>query len=175
MLAELNDLEIWGTDIWNAYLESYTKEKVVLRSGLEFSELEGHLLVIVKAIYGLRSSGACWHDWLLDVLSEMRFKPSKANSDIWMREREGYYEYVVVYVDDILIASQNPQEIIDWLKKKTLFKLKSTGPITFHLGCDFFQDDDGTLCLGPKSYINRMTPQYKTMFGQNPRLSTHCH
>ena len=30
LLAELNDLEIWSTDIGNAYLEIYTKEKVVL-------------------------------------------------------------------------------------------------------------------------------------------------
>lgn len=27
-LAELNDLELWGTDVGNSYLESWTKEKV---------------------------------------------------------------------------------------------------------------------------------------------------
>ena len=39
-LAELNDLEVWGTDIGNAYLESYTKEKVVFRAGPEFGDLD---------------------------------------------------------------------------------------------------------------------------------------
>ena len=29
-LAELNDLDIWATDIGNAYLEAYTKEKIIL-------------------------------------------------------------------------------------------------------------------------------------------------
>ena len=58
LLAELNDMELWSTDIGNAYLESYTKEKVGFVAGPEFGELQGHLLVIVKALYGLRSSGA---------------------------------------------------------------------------------------------------------------------
>ena len=48
-----------------------------------------------------------------NALSEMGFKPSKADSDIWMRERDGHYEYVAVYVDDLLIASRDPQVIID--------------------------------------------------------------
>ena len=41
-LAELNDLEIWCTDIGNAYLEAYTKEKVCIIAGPEFGDLEGH-------------------------------------------------------------------------------------------------------------------------------------
>ena len=56
-LAELNDLELWATDIGNAYLESVTKEKVCFVAGPEFGELEGHLFIIYKAQYGLKSSG----------------------------------------------------------------------------------------------------------------------
>ena len=56
-IAELNDLEIWGTDVGNAYLESKTHEKVVFIAGDEFGPLAGHLFQIVKALYGLKSSG----------------------------------------------------------------------------------------------------------------------
>jgi hypothetical protein len=59
-LAELNKLELWVTDIGNAYLESYTKEKVAFIAGPEFGEHEGHTFIIIKALYGLRSSGAPW-------------------------------------------------------------------------------------------------------------------
>jgi Reverse transcriptase (RNA-dependent DNA polymerase) len=45
-LAELNDLELWGTDVGNAYLESYTKEKVVFVAGPEFGAYEGHTMII---------------------------------------------------------------------------------------------------------------------------------
>jgi len=56
-VAELNDLEVWATDIGNAYLESYTQEKVYIVAGPEFGDRQGHTLVIRKALYGLKSSG----------------------------------------------------------------------------------------------------------------------
>ena len=61
-LAELNGLEVWATDIGNAYLEALTSEKVCIIAGPEFGNLEGHVLIIYKALYGLQSSGARWHD-----------------------------------------------------------------------------------------------------------------
>ena len=60
-LAELNKLELWGADIGNAYLEAHTKEKVYIIDGKGFGKLEGHTLVINKALYGLKSSGLRWH------------------------------------------------------------------------------------------------------------------
>ena len=56
-IAELNGCETWTTDIGNAYLESYTQEKVYIIAGEEFGALKGHKLVIVKALHGLKSSG----------------------------------------------------------------------------------------------------------------------
>ena len=169
-LAELNDLELWGTDIGNAYLESYTKEKVAFIAGPEFGDLQGHTMIIVKALYGLRTSGARWHDRLFDALTIMGFRPSRADPDIWMRQKDGHYEYIAVYVDDLLIASKEPSVIIVALEAHpNLFKLKGTGPIKFHLGCDFFRDDTGTLCMGPKTYIERMCAQYESMFGVKPK------
>ena len=42
-------------------------------------------------------------------------------------------------------------------------KLKSTGSISFHLGCDFFRDENGTLCMAPRKYIDRMIDSYKNL------------
>ena len=169
-LAEHNKLELWGTDIGNAYLESYTKEKVCFVAGPEFGALSGHVFVIRKALYGLRSSGARWHDRLFDTLTDMGFTPSKMDPDIWMRPKADHYEYIACYVDDLLIASKTPQAIIDSLQgKPNNFKLKGTGPISFHLGCDFFRDEDGVLCVGPRKYIERMVMQYESMFGTKPK------
>ena len=90
-LSQLNNLEIWGADVGNAYLEAYTDEKLCIMAGPEFKELQGHLLIMVKALYGTRSGGARWHDRLFDILQELKFKPSKADPDVWMRpEPEGH-------------------------------------------------------------------------------------
>ena len=88
---------------------------------------------------GLKSSGKCWHDRLHDVLLTMGFFPSRAEDDIWMQDAGDHYEYIAVYVDNLLIALRNPQAIINQLQAKPhSFKLKGTGPVDFHLGCDYF-------------------------------------
>ena len=61
-------MKLWATDIGNAYLEAYTSEKVCFIAGGEFGELAGHLIIIIKALYGLKSSGLHWHDRLPTVL-----------------------------------------------------------------------------------------------------------
>jgi Reverse transcriptase (RNA-dependent DNA polymerase) len=172
-LAELNSLELWGADVGNAYLEAKTKEKVYIVAGPEFGKLEGHTLLIDKALYGLRSSGLCWHQRFSDVLRDMGFVPSKAEADIWMREGDGVYEYIAVYVDDLLIAARDPKKIVETLQEKHRFKLKGVGPLTYHLGCDYFRDkNDGTLCYGPRKYIAKIVDQYEKMFGSKPKEYT---
>ena len=78
-LAKLNNLEVWGAHIGNAYLESKTKEKLYIVAGPEFEELEGHILVIYKPLYGLRSSGLRWSQKIHDIMLDMGFSPCKAN------------------------------------------------------------------------------------------------
>ena len=49
-LSQLNNLEIWGADVGNAYLEAYTDEKLCIIAGPEFKELQGHFLIMIKAL-----------------------------------------------------------------------------------------------------------------------------
>ena len=55
-LGKLNNLELWGADIGNAYLEAPTEEKLYV-AGPEFEDWEGYILTFSKALYGLKSSG----------------------------------------------------------------------------------------------------------------------
>ena len=57
-------------------MESFTQEKVYIIAGPEFGELEGHTLIIIKALYGLHSSGLRWHERLSKVLRDAEFEPS---------------------------------------------------------------------------------------------------
>ena len=172
-LSQLNNLEIWGADVGNAYLEAYTDEKLCIMAGPEFKELQGHLLIMVKALYGTRSGGARWHDRLFDILQELKFKPSKADPDVWMRPEPGgtCYEYIAVYVDDLAIAAKDPQAFCNELKKKYNLKLKGVGPLEYHLGCTYKKNPDGTLAADPRRYVNKILESYERMFKEKPRKS----
>jgi hypothetical protein len=61
-LSELNGLDLWATDIGNAYLEAKMSELLFIVAGPEFGDLEGHMLMIYKALYRLCFSGLRWHE-----------------------------------------------------------------------------------------------------------------
>ena len=89
----------------------------------------------------------------------------------WLRPYwEDHYECITVYADDLLIVSKDPKSIIDVLTNKHSFKLKGTGPISYHLGYDFGRDDYGTLYFGPKKNVETMVDFYYNMFGTKPKL-----
>jgi hypothetical protein len=100
-ISECNGMELWATNIGNAYLEAYTAEKLFIVAGPEFGELEGHMLLISKALYGLRTSNLRWHEHFSQCLREMGFEPCKAQPDIWMHQVDDLYECIAVNVDDL--------------------------------------------------------------------------
>ena len=79
LLAKLINMEVWGAGIGNAYLEATMKEKLYIVSGPEFEELQGHILVIHNALYGLKSSGLRWSHRLHNIMLQLGFKPCKAD------------------------------------------------------------------------------------------------
>ena len=124
-----------------------------------------------KALYGTRSGQACWHDKLLHILQQMDFKPSRAEPDIWMKlSKDGtHYEYIAIYVDDLAICMQDPQAFCDSLKEQYKLKLKGVGPISYHRGCGYTRDDDGTLAADPRKYVGKILEFYEKMFVENPK------
>ena len=85
-LGKLNNLDIWGADIGNAYLEAFTDEKLYIVAGPEFQELERYILIFLQALYGLKSSGKRWAEVIHGILRDMKVLPSKADPCIWLRK-----------------------------------------------------------------------------------------
>ena len=172
-LSQLNNLEIWGADIGNAYPEAYTDEKLCIIAVPEFKELQGHFLIMVKALYGTHSGVARWHDRLFDILQELSFKPSQVDPDVWTRPEPGgtCYEYISVYVDDLAIAAKDPQAFCNELKKRYDLKLKGAGPLEYHLGYTYKKDPDGTLTADPRRCVSKILPSYERMFKEKPGKS----
>ena len=76
---------------------------------------------------------------------EESFKPIKINPDLWLRLAGNCYEYICVYINDLLVIMKEPQKFFNNLKTKYKYKLKGVGDPQYHVGGDFGQDSDGTL------------------------------
>ena len=72
-----------------------------------------------------------------------------------------------------MFAMDQPKEFEKLLREKYNFKLKGTGEIDYHIGMDFFRDEDGTLCIKPAKYIAKMMDTYTRLFGAPPSTRVH--
>jgi len=129
MYAALNGLDILGCDVSNAYLNAPCREKIWIQAGAEFGDNQGRVMIIRRALYGLRSSGAAWRRMMTECMKDMGYENTLANQDVWQRAAtmdDGfeYYELVLIYVDDILCISHKPQETMT--KLAGLYDLKDT-------------------------------------------------
>ena len=134
-IAALNGLEVLAADVENAYLTAPCREKVWLRGGPEFGHREGKILVIKKALYGLKSFRA----FLAEKLDNIGFKSSIADPDVWLRAPtkptgEKYYEYMLIYVDDILSISHEARRPMNEIQASLKFKKNKVEEPEFYLG-----------------------------------------
>ena len=158
LIAILQGLQVVAGDISSAYLQSFTVEKIYTVLGEEFGPMAGQKVIVIRALYGLKLSGAMWHQKLADSLYAMGFKPSKAHYDLWMRKMEDHYEYVAVLVDDLLIFSKNPSGILHPLRDIYGYELKGVGQPEYYCGADLrWNENDKCWEWMSRTYINNVT------------------
>jgi hypothetical protein len=114
-------------DIGNAYLNAPCREKIWFVAGPEFGSHQGQVIKIVRVLYGLKSSGASWRKTLQrTICEELGFEMTTADPDVYRRhavKKDGseYWELLLVYVDDILVISGDPQNILNHLQQHYKF------------------------------------------------------
>ena len=85
-------------------------------------------MIVVRALYGLKSSGAAFRALLAETLYDIVYLPTKEDPDFWIGlavKANGfeYYEFLICYVDDVSSISHYPQKTMDGIKNT--FKLKN--------------------------------------------------
>jgi hypothetical protein len=154
VIAALNNYKVIAADVSSAYIQANTIEKVYVVAGPEFGPLQGKKLIVTKALYGLKTSGAQWHQKFADNLRDMGFRPCQADYDFWIRSRGDSYDYIAVMVDDLLIFSKDPDSIINPLKKIYNYELKGVGEPDYYSGADMSYNPKGKFWeMSAKTYI----------------------
>ena len=110
-------------------------------AGAEFGSRQGMVVKVMRALYGLKSSGASWRAMFNSSLIDMGFQSTIADPDVYRRVNAKpcgfkYYEYLLVYVDDVLIVSHSPKIHLEKIKESYELNPSSVGPPTRYLGAD---------------------------------------
>jgi hypothetical protein len=71
-------MDAFAADISNTYLHAPCREKIWTIAGPEFGSYSGSGMVIVRALYGLKSSGASWRAMLAQGLTDLVYSSMRA-------------------------------------------------------------------------------------------------
>ena len=139
--AALNDPHGFAADIRNAYLQAPSSQKDYIICSPEFGvENIRQTALIHHALYGGKAAGRDFRNHLRSCMEFLNFKSCLADPDVWMRpaiksDGNTYYEYILLYVDDTLMVSENAEGILrNELRRYFHLKEESIGPPTVYLG-----------------------------------------
>lgn len=123
---------------------------------------ENPVCKIRKALYGLRQSGLKWYEKLTFELRQLNLEPSKQDPCLFIKREGENLVLVTVYVDDLLIASNNKS----WITKikKSLaksFEMKDLGPVNVCLGIEFQQNlAERKIFLNQREYAKTLLERF---------------
>ncbi|KAH9763605.1 hypothetical protein KPL70_001228 [Citrus sinensis] len=174
-MVALFDLELEQMDVKTAYLHGNLEEKILMSQpeGFEEKKHEGYVCLLQKSLYGLKQSPRQWY---------RRFDQFMISNGYYRRNYDScvYHEiiisggavYLLLYVDNILIAGKNLSDI---KKLKNLlkgeFEMKDLGSAKRILGIDIVRDRAvGTLFLSQSRYISKVLERFQ-MIHSKPVLT----
>ena len=127
--------------------------------------MKGSVVIIVRALYGLRTSSERWPVHLADTFRGFNFKPTRYDNNVWIRQSEdgNSYDYICIHVDNFMAVGKRAQRIMDEIK--SVYTVKAEGPPDYYLGNDDKQDKKGRLCVVSKKYIKEVLTRIESIFG----------
>ena len=143
-------------DVQNAFLHGVLEEEVFMRQppGYENKNSPHFVCKLDKALYGLKQAPRAWYSRLNTQLQQLGFTPSKADTSLFFYQKGNVIIYVLVYVDDIIVASSSSDATTCFLKDlKMEFALKDLGDLHYFLGIEVKQIKDGIL-LSQEKYAH---------------------
>jgi hypothetical protein len=165
-------LQVHQLDFTSAYLNGEIEEEVFMEIPSEFYDIlnekesrkfRGNKVCLIrKALYGLKQSGRQWYKKLDEKLKQQKLKPLNSDPCVYINKEDGNIVIVVIYVDDLMVASDNPrklQRLKSELSKS--FEMKDLGPLSFCLGIEFTQDvEKQTITMSQSKYIKETLSRF---------------
>ena len=115
-----------------------------------------------KSLYGLRQASRTWHKKLHEQLVAMGFKESDADPSLYVRDVDGDVVHVLVYVDDLLIASYGVAKVLE-VKSAIMqvFDCRDMGEADLFLGLAIQRDRESrTITVSQRRMIEEVVAEY---------------
>lgn len=162
-VAGKQQLVVQHFDVKNAFLNGVLEETIYMAQpkGFEVKGKEDMVCKLSKNIYGLKQAARVWNNKLNDIFVNEQYKQSQVDSCLYTREIGKDKVYIMIYVDDIVIASNNIKRISEMYKKlSNYFELTNLGDISYYLGIKIERYESGFYSINQTGYIEKLLKTY---------------
>ncbi|GKA47614.1 putative ribonuclease H-like domain-containing protein [Tanacetum coccineum] len=153
---------VYQMDVKSAFLYGTIEEEVYVTQppGFKDPDHPDKVYKVVKALYGLHQAPRAWYETLANYLLGNGFKRGKIDQTLFIKKQKGDILLVQVYVDDIIFGSTN-KELCTGFEKlmKDKFQMSSMGELTFFLGLQVQQKDDG-IFISQDKYVAEILKKF---------------
>ena len=154
------DLELYQMDVKTAFLNGDLYENVYMAQpkGFVVKGKEHMGCRLKKSIYGLKQASRQWYLKFDETIRKFGFKENEEDNCIYAKFRNGKFIFLILYVDDILLASSDVGLLLETKKfLSSNFDMKDLGETSFVLGIEIHRDrTKGVLGLSQKAYLEKV-------------------
>ncbi|GJY68530.1 putative ribonuclease H-like domain-containing protein [Tanacetum coccineum] len=128
--------------------------------GFEDPNFPDRVYKVENALYGLHQAPRAWYETLSTYLLDNGFQRGKIDKTLFIRRDKSDILLVQVYVDDIIFGSTKKSLCIEFEKmmhKK--FQMSSMGELTFFLGLQVKQKEDG-IFISQDKYVTEILKKF---------------
>ncbi len=159
------DLELVQLDVKTAFLHGDLEEEIYMTqpNGFKVADKENWVCKLTKSLYGLKQSPRQWYKRFDQFMKGQRYTRSKFDHCVYFQKlQEGTFIYLLLYVDDMLIASKSKVEIERLKTQLNLeFEMKDLGEAKKILGMEICRDRaHGRVSLSQKQYLKKVLQKF---------------
>ncbi|GKD91176.1 putative ribonuclease H-like domain-containing protein [Tanacetum coccineum] len=160
--ASFKDFVVYQMDVKSAFLYGKIEEEVYVCQppGFEDPDFPDRVYKVEKALYGLHQAPRAWYETLSTYLLDNGFQRGKIDKTLFIKRDKSDILLVQVYVDDIIFGSTRKEMCTEFEKmmhKK--FQMSSMGELTFFLGLQVKQKEDG-IFISQDKYVNEILNKF---------------
>jgi hypothetical protein len=138
-IANYFDLELKQYDVPTAFLNAYINRKLYAETPEAFRYIEGEIMRVLRALYGLKESPILWYNELRRQLVKLGLKLVEGFPCLYTSR----WLILFVYVDDIVIAFHRSNAHLHRSFEKdlvNLYNIKAMGDLAWFLGIRIVRD-----------------------------------
>ena len=163
-IVATENLHLEQLDVKTAFLHGDLEEELYMRQPEGFIKEDRKNLVcrLKKSLYGLKQAPRQWYKKFDSFMSSHGFTRCQADHCCYFKKIDNNFIILLLYVDDMLVAGSNMQEIVNLkLKLSKQIEMKDLGAAKQILGMRIKRDTNSrTLLLSQDKYINKVLSRF---------------